>query len=338
MFGINLRSIIQKRFDGFLKKRMPASSHQQLSNRNIFILPSKFGIAYLLSVLIVFLLGTNYQNNLILLVSYLFISLFFSGMLYSFFNLSRLAFTLTKQVNGFAGQHVTIPLNIITNKPRYDLHFAFTHNKNCHKVFVEQGESLISIPFYSGKRGLHNTGRLRISSEYILGLFTCWTTLDFNCVVTTYPTKKTFNNLNKSSSAKHEEMNGNQVVEGGDDFGELREYRVGESNAQIAWKQLARGQGRLTKTTQQELGSSVWLTLDDLPAAPIETKLEMLCFLILDHHKHGTPFGLMLHSLKIEPSISHHHTQQCLSALAQYQVHSISEISSEHVSRAQTDV
>ena len=50
----HVKSFIKDRFNNFLNKRMPASSHQQLSNKNIFILPTKFGIAYLLSVLIIF--------------------------------------------------------------------------------------------------------------------------------------------------------------------------------------------------------------------------------------------------------------------------------------------
>jgi len=314
----NLRAFINARFNVFLKKRMPAASQQELSNRNIFILPSKFGLAYLFTLLIVFMLGTNYQNNLILLISYLFTSLFLTGMLYSFFNLTRLSFGLSQQVRGFAGKHINIPLTITTNKPRYDLHFSFSNQSSCHKTIIEQGESIVELPFYCARRGLHNTGRLKISSQYALGLFTCWTNLDFNCVVTTYPAKKIFNNLAHVNSSEHEEIEGSNIVEGGDDFGELREYKTGESNAQIAWKQLARGQGLLTKTTEQTLGSTIWLSLDGLPSAPIETKLEMLCFLVLEHHNHGTAFGLNLGTVKIEPSVGNHHNQLCLTALAKY--------------------
>ncbi len=314
-----IRSSLEQRFNRFLKKRMPAASHHRLSNRNIFILPSKFGVSYLFAILVIFLLGTNYQNNLILLASYLFASLFFTGMLYSFFNMSKVEFQLTSQVYGYANQYISVPLKVLTGKDRYDFSFVFKNNKTSHKAELPIGETVVNIPFYSGKRGLHNTGRLKISSEYIFGLFTCWTNLDFDCVVTTYPEKRKFNQLQFINASQHEEVNGSNIVEGGDDFGELREYRTGESNAQIAWKQLARGQGRLTKTTQQELGSTIWLSLDDLPAAPIETKLEMLCFLILDQHKHGTPFGLKLRNISIEPAVGNAHTHQCLSALAKYQ-------------------
>ncbi len=313
-----LKKFINARFLVFLNKRMPASSHQQLTNKNIFILPSSFGFIYLVSVFVIFLLGTNYQNNLILLVSYLFVSLFLTSMLYSFFNLSRLQFKFSSTVSAYAGESIVVPITINSKKPRYDLNFTFVNNKPCIKSLIDKGECVVNVPYVSVKRGLHNTGRLKISSEYSFGLFICWTHLDLNCIVTTYPAKKVFNNLTKNSLSNHEEINGGRVKEGGDDFGELREYRAGESNAQIAWKQLARGQGLLTKTTQEELGSTIWLSINELPASPIESKLEMLCFLILDHHKHGIPFGLQIDAIKVEPNIGNRHTQHCLSILASY--------------------
>ena len=313
-----LKKFINARFMVFLNKRMPASSHQQLTNKNIFILPSFFGFIYLVSVFIIFLLGTNYQNNLILLVSYLFVSLFLTSMLYSFFNLSRLQFKFSSTVSAYAGESIVVPITINSKKPRYDLNFTFVNNKPCIKSLIDKGECVVNVPYVSVKRGLHNTGRLKISSEYAFGLFVCWTHLDFACEVLTYPEKKVFNHIKQDALDLHEELNGNTISEGGDDFGELRQYKPGESNGQIAWKQLARGQGWLTKTTQQELGSTVWLTLQQLPAAPIETKLQMLCFLILDHHKSNIPFGLELDNLQIEPSTGSLHIKNCLQALALY--------------------
>lgn len=320
-----LKSMLNARFIDFLNKRIPASTHQKLNNKNIFILPTSFGFIYLISVFIIFLLGTNYQNNLILLTSYLFVSLFLTSMLYSFFNLSHLQFKFSNAVSSYAGESISVPIIIKSEKPRYNFHFTFVNNQPCIKHIIDKGESIVNVPFISAKRGLHNTGRLKISSDYAFGLFSCWTHLDFNCIVTTYPAKKNFNNLVNNSLNNSIEINGGNIKEGGDDFGELREYKAGESNAQIAWKQLARGQGLLTKTRQEELGSTIWLSFNELPASPIESKLEMLCFLILDHHKHNIPFGLQIGSIEIEPNIGSKHVQDCLSTLACYQQVTLSD-------------
>lgn len=313
-----VKPFFKQHFNKWLKKRMPAASTQSLSNKNIFILPTKFGFAYVFSVLVLFLLGTNYQNNLIILMSYLFASLFFTTMMYSFFNMSRLQFVFNSRITAYAAQTIVIPLTVLTKKQRFDIHFAFENNTNKHVSVIEVGESSTEILFQALVRGINDPGRLKISSEYPFGLFICWTHLDFDCEVITYPAKNTFNHIKQDSAQHHEEMNGNKVLEGGDDFGELREYKQGESNAKVAWKQLARGQGWLTKTTQQELGNTIWLNLKQLPTSAIETKLEMLCFLILYYHKHNIVFGLELDTVKIPPSMGNKHIQICLEALALY--------------------
>ncbi|WP_426357311.1 DUF58 domain-containing protein [Pseudocolwellia sp. HL-MZ19] len=328
-----IKQWFKKRFNKWLNQRIPAANEQSLGNRNIFIVPTKFGYAYVFSVLILFLLGTNYQNNLIILMSYLFASVFLTSMMYSFFNLSRLKFFFNSNVTAYATQTVSIPLAILSKKQRFDINFVFENNDKAYAAVINAGESDINVPFQAVTRGVNNPGRLKISSEYAFGLFVCWTHLDFSCEVLTYPEKKVFNHIKHEAADLHEELIGNTVSEGGDDFGELRQYKQGESNAKIAWKQLARGQGWLTKTTQQELGSTIWLTLQQLPSSPIETKLQMLCFLVLDHHKSNVPFGLELDNLKIEPSTGSLHIKNCLQALALYgkgKAYSSSNVEAEH--------
>jgi len=313
-----LKPFFKKRFNLFLQKRIPAAAKQNLSNKNIFILPTKFGLAYLLSVFILFLLGTNYQNNLIILMSYLFASVFLTTMLYSFLNMFGLQFFFKSQVSAHATQIVSVPLTIMSNKPRFHINFSFDNNQQATEMAIKKGESATNIPFHALKRGINNPGRLKILSEYPLGLFICWTHLDFDCEVVTYPAKNTFHHIKQNSSQEHEEINGNKIIEGGDDFGELREYKQGESNAKIAWKQLARGQGWLTKVSQTEIGSQVWLSLKQLPSATLETKLEMLCFLMLEHYKNNVPFGLDLNTIQISPSTGNKHINKCLMALTFY--------------------
>jgi len=313
-----IQAYFKQRFKRWLKKRIPAGAKQSLSNKNIFILPTKFGFAYVFSVFILFLLGTNYQNNLIILMSYLFASLFFTTMIYGFLNMSGLQFVYNRQLTSFAKQTVMIPLTVISAKECYATRFAFENNTDTYNDAINVGESSTEIPFQTQTRGMNNPGRLKVSSEYPFGLFICWTHLDFDCEIITYPAKNTFNHLKQHTAQHHGNSTGKHIIEGGDDFGELREYKQGESNAQIAWKQLARGQGRLTKTTQQEVGDTLWLSLKQLPTASLETKLEILCYLVLDYHKHNVVFGLNLEAIKIQPSMGSKHRQQCLEALAFY--------------------
>jgi len=313
-----LSAFIHKRFNRWLKRRIPASATQQLSNRNIFILPSGFGFSYLTFVFILFLLGTNYQNNVIILLSYLFASVFISAMLQSFFNLSGLKLHCHQQVSTYAKQRAYFALTIDSDKSRYSLHFQFSDQERHKQKKIDVGTTVVNIPYYAEKRGVHIPGRIKVSSEYSLGLFTCWTQLDFGSEVITYPEQKQFQNLHTSLSAHQDDEHGINVVEGGDDFGDLRQYRPGESLSQIAWKQLARGQGWLSKTNQQQQGADVWLTLNDLPGADLEVKLQMLCFLMLEQYQQGQNWALDLGNEKVAPNIGRKHLNHCLTLLAHY--------------------
>ena len=59
----------------YLDKRQPAVPSITLVQKLIFILPTRYGWWFLLLIALLYLLGTNYQNNLILLQSYFLIGL-----------------------------------------------------------------------------------------------------------------------------------------------------------------------------------------------------------------------------------------------------------------------
>ena len=59
----------------YLERRQPASTSLKLRQNILYVLPTRYGLAMLLLAVILYLLGSNYQNNLILLLSFLLIGL-----------------------------------------------------------------------------------------------------------------------------------------------------------------------------------------------------------------------------------------------------------------------
>ncbi len=339
LFTEKIESFIRKRINRWLSKRVPSNFQHKLSSRNIFIMPTRFGFAYLFLDVLLFLLGTNYQNNIILLLSYLLASLFITLMLHSFYNFSRITFTSSAKQFTFAKQSVHFPIKIIAKKIHYDLNFHFSQQGDLSKkVKLEQGdigESQVLLPILVLTRGVHNLGRVKVSSEYPLGLFITWAMLDFSHQLVAFPKPKKLrsnqNYLSGLDDSKQSSTTHSNLSAGIDDFSELKSYVVGESQARIAWKQLARGQGKLSKHYQNQQGSLHWLKLSDMPSADFETKLSFLCFLVLEHSKNEHDFGLLLDIglkegtsteagrkiVKIKPSSGYQHRQNCLIALAQ---------------------
>ena len=350
MFSLprSIRLFFKKNLERWLAKRIPCDREHQLNSRNIMIYPTRFGLAYLGFVILVFLLGTNYQNNIILLLSYLLASLFISVMLHSFYNFSTLRFYSVAEQQGFAEAVLYFPIKIMADKTHYDLNLHFTdgslNSQTQHVSQCHQGNFEVKLPYKTLSRGTHHLGRVTIFSEYSLGIFKSKTVLDFGHHALVYPKPKRLvaGQYQLSSQADEPSKDNYQTVNtaGTDDFSELKSFVRGESRARTAWKQLAKGQGHFSKHYQASQGELQWLKLSEMPSSDIEGKLAYLCFLIVELSATNQNFGLDLSSnvtpmsnsrptpastdtlsnipTKIAPNSGASHQQDCLTALALY--------------------
>ena len=326
-------SWFHNKFNVWLKKRIPSSFEHHLSNRNVFIFPTAFGFSYLFVVTILFLLATNYQNNLIMLLSYLLASLFISAMLHSFFNLSGLHLIAHQQVTSYANSTVYLPIQLISDKPRFALTFCLKKQQSTFLPVIkskDQNESNMEVlvPFFAVQRGVFSIPRLKVASEYSLGLFTCWTQLAFASQLVIYPQPKALRlSLAKQFFADNtHEVNIN--IGQGEDFYQLKSYQLGESLSQVSWKHVAKGQGWLSKTSQQPQEREQSLKLTDMPANNVEDKLSFLCYLVQEYCKQGVVFSLDLTingqvnskrgQIQIAANSGSEHAKCCLLALAEF--------------------
>jgi len=328
----SVRGFFNKNFERWLARRIPARQEHQLNSRNIMIYPTRFGLSYLGFVALVFLLGTNYQNNIILLFSYLLASLFISVMLHSFYNFSQLRFYSVAQQQGFSKDTINFPIQVMAKKTHYDLNFYFTNvlsgNKNQKMAQCHEGSYEIKLPYQALSRGKHQLGRVTVFSEYSLGMFKSKSVLDFGHTALVYPKPKRLVAGQYQLSSQSEEPNTDtrQTVNlvGTDDFSELKSFVRGESRARTAWKQLAKGQGHFSKHYQEAQGQLQWLKLSEMPSNDIEEKLAYLSFLVIELSASNETFGLEIYkdlahsSANIAPNSGATHQQDCLTALALY--------------------
>ncbi|PKG84693.1 hypothetical protein CXF85_07825 [Colwellia sp. 75C3] len=328
----SVSGFFNRNFERWLSKRIPTRDEHQLNSRNIMIYPTRFGLSYLGFVVLVFFLGTNYQNNIILLFSYLLASVFISVMLHSFYNFSQLRFYSRAKQLGYADDLIYFPIKVTADKTHYDINAHFTDrtliSQSEHIAQCAQGSEEIKLTYKSSKRGKHYLGRVTVFSEYSLGLFKSKTVLDFGHYAIVYPKAKNLVAGQYQFSAQPDEPNmesyqtTNSV--GTDDFSELKSFVRGESRARTAWKQLAKGQGHYSKHYQASQGQLQWLKLKDMPSNDVETQLAYLSFLIGELTATNQAFGLSLsadinnESMNIAPNVGFEHQQACLTALALY--------------------
>lgn len=107
--------VLQNYWNRWLNKRIPAATQHHLNHHNIFIFPAKFGLLFLSLCLLLFLLGTNYQNNLMLLLCYFLLALFLVNLLASYINFARIDLQIGKCPEVFVGDNLNIPLWLNAN-------------------------------------------------------------------------------------------------------------------------------------------------------------------------------------------------------------------------------
>ena len=322
----------QDKFESWLARRIPKQAEHTLNSRNIMIYPTRFGLAYLFFVVLVFLLGTNYQNNIILLFSYLLASLFITIMLHSFYNINQLNIRSTAIVQGYVGDTLFIPLTIASQKESFDINVEFAdktigNSKETVKQY-QPGQHSIKLSYKAVKRGLINLGRVTVYSEYSLGIFKTKTVLNFGHQALVFPQPKALISAQFYQSAQHGEtifeQNYNTEAQGTEDFSELKSFVQGESRARIAWKQLAKGQGHFSKHYQTSQVQRQCLKLTEMPGNDLEIKLRHLSFLIAELTAKNQGFSLDLScntgqsALSIDYNSGVNHQQECLTALAMY--------------------
>lgn len=309
---------IQEYWQRWLGKKLPASPVVELHRRNIFILPSTFGACYLLLCLVIFILGTNYQNNLVLLLSMLLFSIFMSCMLRCYQNLAALKISRLGLGERFAGEPLSYKLQLSSDKSHYQIELQF---KDAQPNVVEWVHAQVSTAVYCDpqSRGWFAPGRVNIASCYPLGLFRAWSELDLSLGGLIYPAPVEGQQALQSLSQSPEGTESQYSPAEGDELTGLRSYRAGESLSRVAWKQFAQGRGMMSKEFEAGQGSPQWLILPEVDERGLEFQLSLLCGQILLLSRQQRLFGLKLGTQELSPDSGAKHRRQALSMLAEYQ-------------------
>ena len=321
-----VRHWLKAKIKTWLDRRIPARSSYQLNLSNIFILPSRFGALYLCLCVLLFILGSNYNNNLMLLLCFFLIALFLINLTASYHNFAKIYVQLGRLTPVFAGEEALVPIwfgykNNINEKLPYQGNIYLNQYPDGRTIKINPNNlnNPALVPYTTSHRGIWPLPRLTIYSIYPLGLYRCWTHLHMHGNLTVYPQPIMPPRSTSLASVKiaDESHHGNAL--GTDDFDTIDKYQVGEPLNQIAWKQVAKGQKLVSKKFVTSQSEVVWLNLPTPLPNDIELALSHLTWQILDCDKQRIMFGLTIGTVTIAPNSGTEHTHQCLHALAEFQ-------------------
>ena len=146
----------------------------RLGLRSLYIVPTRFGLLWLLATALLHLVAIQQRSNGTLLLSFLLLGLMLLAMHLTHDNLHGLELRCARPDPGFAAQAVTYPLRLHSRGPRQRLRLQFAGGEPLELETLPGGETAVDLAWSPQRRGLHRPGRLHIETIAPLGLFVCW--------------------------------------------------------------------------------------------------------------------------------------------------------------------
>ena len=303
-----LTASIRSAMSRWFASRAPKNDSATLNLRNVYIFFSREGMLFAVLLVITFIAGINYGNNLVLGLCFYLVSVWLISFHVTFAHISGLQVRLLEVTMTEAGTPawVTLQLKSESRQPRRQLLFEFeqaadkkdksgTNRQSSILVTSLQSEQIIRLPVQTYNRGPLELPRLIIKTVYPLGIMRAWSYVYFARKTWVYPKPEAFDWQVQYSVASSEDLpTGGQYRQGQDDFERLDNYVEGESLGRVSWGHVARGQGMFTKHFADPVGHEQTLDYADMPSAHHEQKLAQLAHGALTLGQLGVPFQMRL--------------------------------------------
>jgi uncharacterized protein (DUF58 family) len=301
--------------DWIFRAQSPEAAPVTLVQRRIFILPTRQGYYFALTLALLLIASIQYALQLAFLLTFLLGSMAGVAMLHTWRNLAHLRIRPGRCEPVFAGDVARFMLSLETpSQARFAIGARRHDGEPVYADVAASEPAVMPIPAAATRRGMLRCGRVELFTRYPIGLFHAWSYVDFGLTVIVYPRPDpgAGSPPQHSRSASEEGI----PVPGDEEFNMLRGYRPGDPPKLIAWKALAREQGLLTKEFSAMASSELWLDWADAPGADVEARLSALAHWVMQAQDFGQGYGLRLPGVTIPPGRGEAHRARCLEALA----------------------
>lgn len=321
----SLREALNKRYQRWMAKNIPPSEQVTLNRKNIYIVPSRNGLLFILTSGLVFIAAINYAVSLAFALAFMMVSVFILSILHSFNNLNQLTLTSRPAQDIFCGEEARFRVQLSRSpKRRHEsLELSFvsaTANAAASYADLSSNDTEeVDVFAEANRRGEFKAPRLRVLTRYPLGLCRAWSVVDLNMHCLVYPRPVQFS-MSQFDSGASGGSDSAVNREGSEDFYGLRDYVPGDSLRQVAWKTVARGQDMQLKQFVDYVDNKVWLDWDMFYGFNTEERLSRLCYCVIQMSKSGNVFGMRIPGSEFPPATGPDHRKKLLRALARFGV------------------
>lgn len=290
----------------------------------LYILPSRAGLIFAAALVAMLLTAVNYALSLGYVLIFTLAGVFLVSMFHTWRNMAGLIVRPGRTEPVHAGEIAEFSLTLHNEHgpERYAIHIdGRTGGHATHTVDVARGaEQITSIAIRTTRRGWHTAPRLRLSSDFPLGLWRAWSWWQPDAGYLVYPAPETPASPLPQSFAPDGHVEQHQ--QGGEDFSHIRPYRPGDSLRRLDWRAMARhpqDQALTREFSDGGVGGELLLDWDALPASlDTEARLSRLARWVESADGAGLPYALKLPGRHIATDHGPHHRATCLEALARF--------------------
>lgn len=314
----------RRRWHDWWTSRHPRCDTLVLHQRNIYILPTRAGALFALTLLTLLIASINYELSLGYVLTFLLAGAGLVSMHVTHAMLRGLTLHLRPPSPVFAGETVAVECMLDSGpasaRHGIGLRWGLPSEPRWSWVDVAAGgHASVTLAFTTTQRGRTALPDIVLETRFPLGLFRAWSRWRPAASVLVYPRPE---QPSPPLPPLHPVGRGdNQVLRRGDgELDGIRAYRRGDPPKRIVWKKAARaieaGGELVSRETQGSARQELWLDWSSTAALPLEARLSRLTAWLLASEQAGLVWGLRLPGRDLE--LGHGETQQrvALEALA----------------------
>jgi len=299
-------------------ERQPPADSITLTQRNVYIVPSRAGLMLGVTILVLLVASINYQLNLGYLLTFLLAGCSVVAMHVAHGTLRGLTMNIIAADACYARDKLTFNVQLVNSRktPRYALELALSGAQQwvCTDV-AAQASANVQLAWQPPGRGLHRLPALSARTAFPLGTFKVWTVWQPAAQVLVYPQPETHAPALPIGVADAQPGPTHATQHSGEPDG-LRPYRRGDALKTIVWKKAAKTGELVSRDSVVEQHHTLWLTRHSTGLSDPELQLGRLCAWALQANKLGLHYGLRVGDSEIAPEQGPAHLQRCLRALA----------------------
>lgn len=319
---MNVQGSVRERVRRWWQARQPLTDTLVLTQRNVYIVPSRAGWLLAATLLVLLVASINYQLNLGYLLTFLLAGCALVGMHQAHANLRGLSLNLEPPAPQFAGSSATLAVSL-ANEARA-VRYGIGVRAEAEAVAAADPWAWTDVPAQAGatvrvtvpaaRRGLHALPALVLETRYPLGTFRVWALWRPAMQLLVWPAPESPPPPLPAGEPRGD--GGTARLAFGGEFEGVRAYRAGDPLRRVVWKKAARAGELVSRDTQQGRRHELWLDYAQAGAGDHEQRLSRLSAWVLQADRLGLDYGLRLPGRELEPGSGEAHKRHCLEVMA----------------------